>query len=323
MVAEPPRSRSGALPGPDGHPRLRRPALGPQPAERRSRSNDPAGIPERNLIVPFARTTLLALALLCAPGGRSAAQIREPEPQRYGFVSQATFGGGVWVNPAAQGFNANVSRALGYLSFERPEGDDWTTAQYGLAVQAKVLAFGYRHDEFEAPGGFANSDAYTLALGASQGRNAFGVSRTWRTVGPSEGSWAIGWQFHDDSGVSLGLVWRDIGSPDVRGVERPERIVGAITARPSAAPVSLSLELDYRRDGGEFHAFKLGGSFGLAGTVRALALADWDGDGDFLGLRLGVSFRHQRLFGLGGLGLADDGDARSAIGGLGIENQEP
>lgn len=261
-----------------------------------------------------ARTvTVAGLALLLA-APPAAGQIRDPEVQSYSFVSSIGLANGIWINPAAAGFS-NASHLIGHYTFDRPEGSSWETGQYLVGLQSKVIGFGYSHDEFVS-GTYSQGDAYTLALGLAQGRNGAGVSRTWRTVGEAQGSWEVGWVNHSPSGVSLGLVWRDIGSPEVRDTVRYERVVGAVTYRPPNAPLSISLQADYRTDGGAFNGFRIGGSFGMLGTLDALALAEWDGDGDFLAFRLGVIVRAARVTLSGGAGLDSGGDARTASAGL-------
>ncbi|UCC72743.1 MAG: hypothetical protein JSV86_20710 [Gemmatimonadota bacterium] len=256
---------------------------------------------------------ILSLALLLA-APPALGQIRDPELQSYSFVSGIGLGAGLWVNPGAAGFNRAV-HLLGHITIDRPEGEGWGTGQYTVGLHSRVIAFGYRHDEFES-GTYGRGDAYTVAVGLAQGRNGIGVSRTWRTVGEAEGSWEIGYVSHAASGASLGLVWRDIRSPTVRDTVRHERLVGAISYRLADSPITLSVQGDYRLDGGKFNAFRIGGSFQIVGTLDAMALAEWNGDGDFEALRLGALVRGERTTLFGGAGLDAGGDARSASAGL-------
>ena len=262
-------------------------------------------------------TVVLSLLFLLS-AAPSAAQDREPELQAYTFVSQAGFAGAIWDNPAAGGFN-RMTRLVGAITFDRPEAGDWEAGQYSVGLQSGAISFGYRHDEFSGMEGFAQGDAYTVAAGIGQGASAIGVSRTWRSVGPSDGSWEIGTIARSASGISAGFVWRDIGSPDVRGVRRRERLIGALTYRGQNSPFAVSLQADYEKDGGRFRALRIGGNYLLAGTVNALALAQWDGDGDFDGFRIGALIRLGKTLGLGGAGLSAGGDARTASAGLAHE----
>ncbi|MGD2154874.1 MAG: hypothetical protein PVG79_16535 [Gemmatimonadales bacterium] len=259
-----------------------------------------------------ARTALLTgLALLLA-AGPALGQTRDPEPGAYSFVSGTGHGAALWVNPGAAGFNRAV-HLVGHVTWDRPEGGDWSMGQYTVGVHSRVIAFGYRYDKFQ-PGG--RGEAYTLVLGLARGRNGFGVSHTWRTVGEAEGSFEIGYVNHGITGVSFGLVWRDIGSPTVRDSVRHARLIGALSYRPPTAPVSVSAQADYRLDGGRFNSFRVGGSLLLLGSLDAFALAEWDGEGDFMALRLGAAVGGGRARLFGGAGLDSNGNARTASAGL-------
>ena len=259
----------------------------------------------------------LALLLTAPP---AAGQIREPEVQNYSFVSGVGLGSGIWVNPGAAGFN-RTTNLVGHVTFDRPEDDSWSTGQYMAGFQTPMFGFGYRHDEFGDLDGYAQGDAYTVALGTASGRNGMGVSRTFRTVGRTEGSWEIGWVSHAPSGVSAGLVWRDIGSPVVRDTIRFSRLIGGLTYRARRTPATLSAQADYRMDGGQFRAFRIGGSLTLLDVLDLHALAQWTGDGDFDGFRLGLMLRKRSMIVTGGAGLNSTGDVRTASAGLGLIGQ--
>lgn len=257
----------------------------------------------------------LALLLTAAP---ALSQTRDPEPGAYSFVSGSGHGVALWVNPGAAGFNRAVY-LLGHMTWDRPEGGDWSTGQYTVGFHSRIFAFGYRHDEFQ-PGG--QGDAYTVAMGVGRAGNGFGVSRTWRTVGDADGSWEIGYVNHGISGVSMGLVWRDIGSPTVRDSVRYERLLFALTYRPPDASISVSAQGDYRLDGGRFNGFRIGGSAMILGSLDAFALAQWDGEGDFEAFRLGATVGGGRTRLFGGAGLDSGGNARTTSAGLTYRSQE-
>lgn len=229
----------------------------------------------------------LAVALaLAGPAPSARAQVRDPELDTYLFVSDALQSQAVWVNPGGLGFTEPFD-ALGQVTWTRPGDGGWRASQYLVGAHAKILGGGYRHDEFTT-GPFAQGDAYTVALGWAAQGTGLGVSRTWHRVGPGEGSWTVGLAFRRRPQVSVGLVWRDIGSPSVRGTERPSRVVGAITVRPPRTPLALSAQVDYRTSGGGLREVRIGGTARILNVVDGLALAAWDGDGDFVGLWLGV-----------------------------------
>jgi hypothetical protein len=204
------------------------------------------------------------------------------------------------------------------MTWDRPEAGDWSTGQYAVGLHSRVIAFGYRHDEFQ-PGG--QGDAYTAVLGLARGRSGFGVSRTWRAVGDVEGSWEVGYVNHGITGVSLGLVWSDIGSPTVRDTVRYERLIAAVSYRPPTATVSVSAQGDYRLDGGRFNGFRIGGSFMILGSLDSFALAEWDGAGDFVAFRLGATLGGDRAKLFGGAGLDSDGNARTTSAGLSYRSE--
>ncbi len=145
-------------------------------------------------------------------------------------------------------------------------------------------------------------------------------------MGPAEGSWEIGWLLATPQ-VAAGLVWRDIGSPDVRDTKRPERVVGGLTYVAVPDRLRLSLQADFLTGDGEFDAFRVGGRYTLLrrslGAVRlldALLLADWDGDGDFQGFALGVMVRHGSGTAAGVGVLESGGDLRGASLGVDFES---
>jgi hypothetical protein len=148
------------------------------------------------------------------------------------------------------------------------------------------------------------------------------VSRTWRAVGDAQGSWEIGYVNHATSGVSVGLVWSDIGSPTVRDTVRYERLIGALTYRPPTATVSVSAQGDYRLDGGRFNGFRIGGSFMILGSLDTFALAEWDGEGDFVAFRLGATVGGGRGKLFGGAGLDSGGNARTTSAGLSYRSEQ-
>ncbi len=268
------------------------------------------------MATPLSLKFSLALILIATP---AFGQTREPEVWTYSFVSEPTRVSGFLINPAATGVG-EPTRLSGYLTFDRPEDQSWSTGQYMVGLQVKVLAFSYRHDEFPDTTGYAQGDAYTLAAGFATGAIGIGASRTWRTVGSAQGSWDVGWVSRTASGLSAGLVWRDIGSPVVRDSVRHERVVAALTFRPTQARYSLSGQADYRLDGGKFKAFRAGGSLRVFQTLDVGALAEWTGDGDFEGFRIGVTFWKNTATFLGGAGLSSQGDARTATGGAAFDS---
>lgn len=261
-------------------------------------------------------------AVLLLAAASADAQIREPEMQAYRFVSENGRGAGIWVNPAAMGYSGRATKLIGAITFDRPEDGSWGTAQYVIGLAGGPLGFGYRHDEFSDTTGFAQADAYTLAAGYSSQNQGIGVSRTWRTVGDNEGSWEIGASAHS-SVFSSGVVWRDIGSPRVRGVTRRERLLAALTVRPSETETAFSVQGDYQLDGGRLRAVRLGGEIRMLEAASFFALAEWDGDGDFEAFRLGGVLRLGRTLFDGGVGLSSGGDAQTGTLGATFAGPQP
>jgi hypothetical protein len=267
-----------------------------------------------SLIFPLGLSLALTQAVRPA-----AAQTREPEAQAYSFVSELGGPAALWVNPGAAHFD-RPSRLSGHISVDRPEDGDWSLGQYMLGVQAGYVSFGYRHDEFDMPGGYSQGDAYRIVVGLAARAVGLGVSRTWQTVGEADSSWELGWLYASASGLTAGLVWRDIGSPAVRDTVQYERLIGAFTFRPRRGPFAISLQADYRPDGGEFRAFRVGGRFAFLELLDGFALAEWDGAGDFEGFRIGLMLRHQTATATAAAGLDAAGDARTASAGLALDS---
>ena len=244
-----------------------------------------------------------------------SAQTREPDVNNYRLVSDLTHAMVMWVNPAGLGLTRRRTSLMGHVTWERPEDRDWALAQYMVGFQARIIGFGYHHDEFSGRG-FSQGDAYTLAAGIGRTNTSFGVSRTWYTVGESEGSWVLGAGTTSQTAV-VGLVWRDIGSPQVRDSVRAERLIAAVTLRPSASPLTVSAEMDLLLDGKDLRVFRVGGGLTLMRKVRAQALIGWDGDGDFQGFVISAQLRMSEGTAVGAARLDAGGDA--GAGSLGID----
>lgn len=244
--------------------------------------------------------------------GLVTAQVRDPEPRQYQFVSDVGGATALWVNPGALAFQRQLD-VVGHVTWNRPEEGDWSAGQYLLGLHVKVLGLGYRHDEFAPPRSVAQGDAYTLALGYASEGTGIGVSRTWHRGGdPHDGSWELGLAYQAGPQVSVGLVWRDLGDPAARDTVRPERLVGALTFRPTGTNLSISAQADFLTGPDDFRDFRIGGTFRLLPTLQALAVAAWDGDGDFHGIWFGGRVVFGSAVGVGVAGLDSGGDARTA-----------
>jgi hypothetical protein len=112
------------------------------------------------------------------------------------------------------------------------------------------------------------------------------------------------------------LVWRDIGSPEVRDTVRDSRVIGGLTIRPDAGAVSISGEADWFRGRGEFRAFRFGGTWRAAAAAELMGLLAWNGDGDFEAIWLGVRVPLGAGAATGAAQLDSNLDARRASVGL-------
>jgi hypothetical protein len=265
---------------------------------------------------PLQLVLLLALVLRATP---AAGQVRQPALQEYRFVSEAGYASAIWVNPGASGFNRPI-HLIGHMTGDRPEGSDWSLAQYLIGFQWEVVSFGYQHDEFSGVG-FEDGDAYTVSGGVESGGNGIGVSYTWRTVGQADGNFDVGWLYQGGGNASLGVVWQNIGAPEVRDTTLDEQLVAGVTARPSEGRFGLSLQAAYRTKKKDFGAFRIGGTLTLMRSLQALALVQWSGDGDFEGFMIGAIWRGRSMVAGGAIGLSSGGDARTASGGLDFWSQ--
>lgn len=264
--------------------------------------------------VPIA--ALFAVGAAVVP---AAAQTRDPAVSEFRLVSDLISTSSLWVNPAGLGFHTRRSSLMGNLTWDRPKDGDWSLGQYLIGVGADIVGFGYEHDEFQS-GAFSQGDAYTVALGVAAREAAIGASRTWRTVGESQGSWVVGVGYVKPA-AAVGLVWRDIGSPAVRDTVRDERLIGAVTAQPSRGPFILEAELDYNVNDKSLRVFRVGAGLTLRGKFRAQGLLGWDGDGDFVGFVISGDLRLGRATAWGAAGLDAGGDAGNANLGLDFTHQ--
>ena len=254
---------------------------------------------------------LILLAALLVRASPAVGQAREPALREYRFVSEPGFLSAAWVNPGASGFNRPI-HLFGHITGDRPEGGKWKLGQYLVGLQWEIVSFGYQHDVFRDDG---SADTYTISGGYAAGTNGFGVSYTWTNPGQTEGSWNLGWLIVSEN-ASAGIVFRDLGSPQVRDSTLHERLVGAATFRPSEGTFGFSVQLDYRTKLKNFNAFRIGGNLTVAKTFDILALAQWNGDGDFDGFMIGAILRGQSVAASGVIGLESGGDAGTANVGL-------
>jgi hypothetical protein len=202
----------------------------------------------------------VALTLAAAGPSRVAAQWARPQAERTLLTTDVRDERAVWVNPA--GLSRLTQASFGAdLTAERGAGD-LRLAQYGLALSSRRLAFGWEHDR--APAGPSTN---TYVLGAGLGDELFsgGVSHRWHQGG--QGGWDAALRGRVTDVLDLSVVWRDIGSPVVRGAVLRDSFVPAAGFRLVGDRILAGVEGEVPGDLGSLTEVRAGATITLGSRV--------------------------------------------------------
>ncbi len=213
----------------------------------------------------------VALALAAAGPAPAAAQTAQPLAERILLTTDARDERAIWVNPAGLARHPQASLG-GDLTVAREPGD-FRLAQYGLALTSRGLAFGWEHDRF--PDG-TGTNTYVLGLGLGEERYSGGVAHRWHQRG--QGSWDVALRGRATDLVDLSLVWRDIGSPVVRGAVLRDRFVPAAGLRLLGDHLLAGVEADIPADLGALTEVRAGAGVSILPLVAVSCRATFSRD---------------------------------------------
>jgi hypothetical protein len=224
---------------------------------------------------------LWAAALVMAAAGArpAAAQLYPALAQRYLLTTDVRDERAIWVNPAGLARRVEASLAADISVDHR--ADALRVAQYGISFMSRNLGFGWKRDRY--PDG---TGASSYAVGTGLGDDAFGavVLRRWNHGG--QGAWDLALRGHATGSIDLSVVWRDIGSPLVRGTVYRSRVVPAAGLRLAGGRFLAGIEGDVSQGLGSLGQVRAGatlalgpivvtvrGAFAGAAAERGLAIA--------------------------------------------------
>ncbi len=256
-----------------------------------------------------------ALALAVAGARPAAAQLYQPLAERALLTTDARDERAVWVNPA--GLARRLQASLAADATVERTGGDARLAQFGLALSSRSLAAGWEHDRY--PGG---TGANTFVVGFGLGDEIFsgGVAHRWHQGG--QGGWDVALRGRTSDVLELSLVWRDIGSPVVRGAVLRDSFVPAAALHLLGGRVVAGVEGDVPGDLGRLTELRAGAGVAILPRVEVSCRGTFSRDPARRGLAVlvGVGSRRWRgslvaLFPEGG-GLGAAGADAAVIGDL-------
>jgi hypothetical protein len=199
----------------------------------------------------------VALALAASGPRPGAAQFRQPLAERSLLTTDVRDERAVWVNPAGLSRGTQASFAAD-LTVERGAGD-LRLAQYGLALASRRLAFGWEHDRYTTG---SVSNAYVVGFGLGDELFSAGVAHRWHQGG--QGGWDVGLRGRATDAIDLSVVWRDIGSPVVRGTVIRDSFVPAAGLQLLGGRVLAGVEGELPGDLGAFTEVRAGATIAVA-----------------------------------------------------------
>jgi hypothetical protein len=249
----------------------------------------------------------VVLALSAAGPAPAAAQSYRPLAERSLLTTAVRDERAVWVNPAGLSRSTQASFAAD-LTVQRADGEA-RLAQYGLAFSSRSVAFGWEHDRL--PGG-SSSNTYVLGLGLGDELFSGGVTHRWYQGG--QGGWDVGLRGRVTDALDLSLVWRDIGSPLVRGAVVRDRLVPAAGFRLLEGRLLAGVEGDTPGSLGTLSEVRAGAGVSIASRIVVACRATFSREAARRGVVVIVGFGGRNYRG-SLVGLFPDG---GGLGGVGV-----
>jgi hypothetical protein len=192
------------------------------------------------------RVGATAVVLLVSVVASSTAQVAA-RSRDYLFITNATDARALWVNPAGLGVLPEAS-VMAELTVERM-GGDFRVEQYVLGFNTRGISVGYHRTRFgdEPAVGQLRVGA---ALPIRRGAIGFTVSRFQQDTTSSR-AFGAGLLFMPNPTFQFGLTTRNIGRPEVRGVNLPITVLGGAQFTSARFQVAAEAHAAERRGIGE------------------------------------------------------------------------
>lgn len=238
--------------------------------------------------IPSRATAAVCSLLLVLAAQSAAGQAQPAEVQRYGFITVADDADALWTNPGALALRPGTGFVSDYVfdgSFRRN-----AFRQLMAGFRLNGFAVGYRHDEFPEEERVlrAQADEYRLGIGVGSPAFALGGAFHWHRVGPRASAWDVGAIARPARWLSLGAVWRDIGSPEIGGVAFEDRVVPGVSLRPLGELATVSWQGEFGRASRTLLGHTIGARARLPAGIELFGHMDLDGGratGAAIGLR--------------------------------------
>lgn len=263
--------------------------------------------------MPFVRSGIGAagaLVLLFCGWGPALAQHRPAEVRLFEFVAIADDAESLWVNPSGLGIRGG-SAFLSQTAFDvRGSFNAPRLRQGAWALRLGGVGLGYRHDRFTAGEVINRRVAHTYTMGLAVGDRtvSLGAAHNWYRGAERETSWDLGMLVRPSRWLSLGLAWRELGTPTVGGVPQTEHLVAGLGLRPWGEAITVAAETRYRtRDESGIDGYRAGVRWHMSWGMEGFTSLELDERGRFDQYRAGVRLRLRRSnFDVLGRGLRDE-----------------
>ncbi len=171
----------------------------------------------------MTRALLRALLATACITQQAAGQDTRPRSSDYVFVATTDDVRATWLNPAGLGVVKEAS-VMGELALDRPVDGDVRIGQWTLGFNSRGLSIAFQQSRF-ADGTSNNIWRFGAGLGFTRG--ALGGSVSWFTgEGDNSRAGDVGFYYLLASPLSVGVVLRNIGRPEVRDSVLP--LTGAV-----------------------------------------------------------------------------------------------
>ena len=252
------------------------------------------------------RRLAILLALAAAPP--LDAQAPEPRSATYLFSASVEDARALWVNPAGLGI-LPIASLYAEGTADYGTGDDWGMRQYSFGIHSRSIALSYQRDRMLAGG---SRGTWRLGAGFPLGRRA--ALGTAITLTKPQRAVDIGLRFSPVRLLDAGVVVRNVGRPDVNGVEIPMTVVGGFVWYLAGGRFALQGDAtgtERRPQSGYDMGYRAGAQLVLPGR-QALTLLTAIDLGNRLGpnrwsFGIGIGYQAQAL--AVGSALAEDGVA--------------
>jgi hypothetical protein len=224
------------------------------------------------------------------------AQSPEARSATYLFSANVEDARALWVNPAGLGI-LPIASLYAEGTADYGAGDDWGIRQYSFGLHSRAIAVGYQRDRFLTGG---SRGTWRIGAGLPLGRRA--ALGTAITLTKPQRSLDLGLRLSPVRLLDAGFVVRNVGRPDVNGVEIPMTLVGGLVWYLAGGKFALQGDAtgtERRPQSGYDMGYRAGAQLTLPGRQAVTLLTAVD-LGSSLGLNrwsfgIGIGYQAQAL----------------------------